>query len=145
MKHLFAPYELALKAKEAGFDELCLKYYYKEELRDANASSLISQEEVGNIYGGILAPLYQQLIDWFREKHNLSVELKWDPSYEYDKDEKTKGGAWSDAIWEITLVWIKEKEWDAESPDFQRGDGKQLTYYSAMNVAIEKAFELIKK
>jgi len=66
MKHLFVSYELTLKLKEKGFDEECLGLYYKDGSFAYNPDS--------DVFVG--APLYQQVIDWFREKHNIYIEIK---------------------------------------------------------------------
>lgn len=73
MKHLFIPYELALIAKEKGFDEPCLGLYHKDGM------FVVEKTESHNQYYGQIcsAPLYQQIVDWFREKHNISIELHY--------------------------------------------------------------------
>jgi hypothetical protein len=75
MKHLFVPYELALLAKEKGFDEPCFAKF------TINGEFVMSRECVGdnpyktsNIYPAqTIAPLYQQLVDWFRDKHTIDI------------------------------------------------------------------------
>jgi hypothetical protein len=75
MNNEFVSYEIALKLKELGFDEPCFTYYY-------NINGNIRTGIVVNIYnawtylgtkklGITLAPLYQQVFRWFREKKNL--------------------------------------------------------------------------
>lgn len=114
MKHLFIPYELAVIAKEKGFDEECFAYYDKlEKLKDG------SVEPPAIAYPLTNAPLYQQIADWFREKHNLSIEVN-----------HYKAGWFSD-IW---LIPYTENKWTQE--DFK-------TYYEALNKAITEALKLI--
>ncbi len=73
MKHLFLPYELAVIAKEKGFNEDCLKYYdYDKTLKDPNMVT------VGRCNNELFvdlcaAPLYQQITDWFLDSHNLDI------------------------------------------------------------------------
>ena len=63
MEKEFIPYEQALELKELGFDVLCFASYYHEGKRlDINTNILTN---------AVLAPLYQQVFRWFREKHNL--------------------------------------------------------------------------
>jgi hypothetical protein len=60
MKHLFAPYELALLAKENGFNEPCIvlfQYSYDEEM----PRQYLPQD-------GVPRPLYQQLVEWLDSK-----------------------------------------------------------------------------
>lgn len=77
MKHLFVPYELAVKLKEKRFDEYCLAYFevnknfrgiWSEEMNPVDNSALFD--------GEISAPLYQQVIDWFDEKHQIIISVK---------------------------------------------------------------------
>jgi hypothetical protein len=58
----FVPYELALKLKQLGFDEPCLKSYGDDGLLNQNDYSLY-----------LSAPLFQQAFRWFREKYDLEA------------------------------------------------------------------------
>lgn len=79
MKHLFIPYELALIAKEKGFNEPCFAYYssFDNQIKFFNTDILD--------FGGIkfqsahkqLALLYQQIVDWFWFKHDLVIGLDY--------------------------------------------------------------------
>lgn len=93
MKHLFAPYELAKLAKEKGFNDECLRCYDNGELQDfkhfraiAWTSGVVQNDNL--VDGLVSAPLYQQLIDWFREEHNTKIVENpnggWDIYQEYD-------------------------------------------------------------
>jgi hypothetical protein len=62
MEKEFVPYELALKLKELGFDEPCLKSYGDDGLLNQNDHSLY-----------LSAPLYQQAFRWFREKYDFVI------------------------------------------------------------------------
>ena len=71
MNEQFCSYEIALKLKELGFNEECFGIYGScdEEfviVRNANKLVAISPDDT-------LAPLWQQVIDWFREKHRLAI------------------------------------------------------------------------
>jgi hypothetical protein len=75
MKHLFVPYELAVKLKEKGFDEECLAFYMGKKLQictytfsDRNINSSFSTDV--KLCSG---PLYQQVIDWFDDK-SIDIE-----------------------------------------------------------------------
>lgn len=72
MKHLFIPYELAVKLKEKGFDEPCAGYFKYKELvciwdDDMNPASN------SDVSPHIAAPLYQQVTDWFKDVHKIHV------------------------------------------------------------------------
>lgn len=83
MKKQFVTYEIALKLKELGFDEECLARYeginwlgsikewtgHKLEITFTPSQDTFSWQLAS-------APLWQQVIDWFREKHQLHIELQ---------------------------------------------------------------------
>jgi len=71
MKHLFLPYDLALLAKEKGFDEPCMK-----GVKDGHEFTTcgFNLTNSGNTHEYTL-PLYQQLVDWFRMK---GIEVRVD-------------------------------------------------------------------
>lgn len=92
MKEQFVTYEIALKLKELGFDEECLAIYYKDdepkELLFSIPEKYSSNPEVAKYQArdairqinfdkgwAIKAPLWQQVIDWFRNNHLLNVEI----------------------------------------------------------------------
>ena len=68
MKEQFVTYEIALKLKELGFGEECLARYEEYEL-------VISQSNLIGKRKFIQAPLWQQVIDWFRNEKNLEINI----------------------------------------------------------------------
>lgn len=116
MKHLFVPYEIALKLKEKGFDEPCFKVYDNQ--------SFLQEEEVMDELKleKILAPLYQQVIDWFREKHNLLIYAVPFKDHAADVNDP--------------LEW----NWTIHNKDVGRGLND---YYEALTKAIREALKLI--
>lgn len=141
----FVLYPQAVALRDLGFNEPCLGFYdgkgdttlYFNNLRDASGDfELFSNNKRLTWFG---APTYSQAFRWFRDVHKLHAEIKWDPSYEYDP------GQWSDAIYEITIVDVSfTKEWVAYSLDFQRADGKQLTYEGAESACLDRLIEIVK-
>jgi hypothetical protein len=143
MNKEFIPYEEALALKELGFDESCMAIYYSKDKSfswhhhkdHTNDEPILDSGEFN-----ISAPLYQQAFRWFREKYNIHAEITWSPSYEYDP------GEWYGVVLEITFVdGSYTKEWKAESPDMQRGEGKQLTYEEAELACLKKLIKIVKK
>ena len=68
MKSQFVPYEIALALKELGFDEECFGWFY------LNKPSYIEYErcklkDCSNVH--IPSPLWQQVVDWFEQKHKI--------------------------------------------------------------------------
>ena len=95
MENQFVTYEIALKLKELGFDEECIASYYtnikenntaKYDVRKKlNASfdynAFTDEDDSGYIRNSdkeyyISAPLWQQVIDWFREKQNICINIE---------------------------------------------------------------------
>lgn len=85
MKHLFVPYELALLAKEKGFSEPCLAYYNnRKEFKHIQNRSFEEISDCININGinkefyniSTFTPFYQQLVDWFRNKHSIQIFIE---------------------------------------------------------------------
>ena len=74
MKHLFVPYELALKLKEKGFDEPCIAHHVFEQPENNYVFQMGAYfyREIKPNYTP--APLYQQVVDWLYEK-GVSLEL----------------------------------------------------------------------
>ena len=130
MKHLFAPYELSLLAKQKGFNEPCFGVYYAKEKElnqykgfpDSGNEDDFSFTKNSNLTETwVTAPLYQQLVDWLRENHNWNIEISYRNSFR-----------------DYTGILY---------PIFPRTDAsnrfKYNTYYEALNKALEEAFKLI--
>jgi hypothetical protein len=141
MKTEFIPYEQALALKELGFDEPCMYYVDKQNNSFIYNFQTHPDEFIEWCSVTVIStPLYQQAFRWFREKYNLHAEITWSPSYEYEH------GQWSDAIYEITIVNVSyTKEWEAESPDMQRANGRQLTYEKTELACLIKLIEIVKE
>ena len=75
MREQFVTFEIALKLKELGFDEGCLAVYFKNKFQLVKGFNINNVDlHVANEMDAILAPLWQQVIDWFREKYNLLID-----------------------------------------------------------------------
>jgi len=75
MKKQFCSYEICLKLKELGFNEECFGYYRKEEDLMIYLGTYNSNMNKPDMHGKYCAaPLWQQAIDWFREKYNLWID-----------------------------------------------------------------------
>jgi hypothetical protein len=79
MEKEFVSYEIALKLKELGFDEPCLTYYY--ELTSNLRTHLAIDIRNAWTYSGnkklgfTLAPLYQQVFKWLRNKYDIDFSI----------------------------------------------------------------------
>lgn len=88
MEKLFIPYELALKLKELGFNEECLARYCvvtEWEKPTGEVRLQISNDCPNNHKTLFKAPLWSQVFDWFREKHNYHYEIFLTSDSPYDK------------------------------------------------------------
>ncbi len=86
MKDLFVPYKIACKLRELGFNEPCFGFYHEKcyENKKANCSGkfqnmcgwVLGRENTDDLSSHdflIVAPLYQQVIDWLEKKHRLWI------------------------------------------------------------------------
>jgi hypothetical protein len=83
MTEQFVPYEIALTLKEKGFDEPCFATYNHEQKLDGlplydmenNPTNALEYTWINSkVHNSICcAPLWQQVIDWLREKHSLDI------------------------------------------------------------------------
>ena len=140
MKHLFVSYELALKLKEKGFDEPCFAHYQNskgfipQRAILASSSMLYYQQEninPSNQYGDqfCTAPLYQQVVDWFREKHDIVVQIDL---FDY-------GSLGSELPCFQWRIFNK-----SDSPETTLiSNSESLTIYDMYSEAIEEALKLI--
>lgn len=98
MKGQFVPYEIAIKLQEKGFDWHCLAVYMNGEFQIPRGfgMAIVTTEHVDILKGkAILAPLWQQVIDWLKSKGILITEL-WD--------------GWEYAKLEEDFTWVQTKE-----------------------------------
>jgi hypothetical protein len=114
-------------AKEKGFDEECLRTYaYWDEL-EPDKIELVEIDEECQLqpstqwFAVCAAPLYQQLIDWFRNKHGI-------------------------VIWIETAPYARTFNFRfyIETSDNRLEGNKSKDYYKVYNEAFEYAFKLIK-
>ena len=65
---------MALKKK--GFDEKCLAHAYTNREDDFHLnSSSKNNTEYDLLVMGIAMPLYQQVVDWFRDEHSIYIAV----------------------------------------------------------------------
>ena len=92
MEKQFATYEIALELKKLKFDRPCLAAF--EDFTCDKKLVIATQIQI-ELFGGytvkslyrddcyahILAPLWQQVIDWFYEKHNIEITYGFTVNY----------------------------------------------------------------
>ena len=129
MKKQFVTYEIALKLKKLGFDEECLGIYNPElNMNIYGVGVNWNTENINDIKKEwCSAPLYQQIIDWLREKHLIDIDNGWCISNPLGKKQEGYNISVYDRIKDEFIV-----------RDFH------IDYYKAREQAILKAIELIK-
>ena len=70
MNKEFIPYEQALELKELGFDEPCMAAYVLGQFYFKGDNYIYGSKDIPNIN----APLYQQVVEWLRQK-GIIIEL----------------------------------------------------------------------
>jgi hypothetical protein len=132
MKSLFVPYKIAKLAKEKGFDEPCLAYYgdLSQALFGVQPNDKISfrknstlEESHNNKNITSAAPLYQQLVDWFREKHLLILSIN----------------LVNDHWWSWSIIFVHPDN----TTDDIIPDSRKDNYHNSLNEVLEEAFKLI--
>lgn len=88
MKNLFVPIEIALTLKEKGFNEPCLAYFAAENNEEGYVFEIDSKHALSlseNTDSHLLAPLYQQVIDWLDIKHGIFIAIhkEFRPPFQY--------------------------------------------------------------
>ena len=123
----FVPYKQAEQLKELGFDEDCLGYYEDSKLQISQVEYI---ELDDNFY--VLAPLYQQTFDWFREKYKLMIAINVSSAGYYlsfFKNEKFQ------YYFEVKIVeesYLRMKEY-------------YITYQEAQLACLDKLISLVKE
>ncbi len=134
MNHLFISYELAQKLKEKGFDEKCLRFYnHRQELR-STIDEGISNSDVVQVCseGSVAAPIYQQVIDWLRNNHNIFI---------YDRPQYNMRTYYKSFFFGCSK--INNKQNLHVVIDLFREEFELKDYYIGQSKAIEEALKLI--
>ena len=131
MKEQFVTYEIALVLKELGFNEECFGYFKTDKnLHEFYGSS----EQV--IDCNIQAPLWQQVIDWLREKHNIYLTI-YNPLLYNSYYPDSKYG------FDCEIEFLTKNN-NVASTLISNNDSGFETYYEVREQAINKAIEIIK-
>jgi hypothetical protein len=71
----FVSCEIAVKLKELDFDEECLAFYNHNKKLNTyiNLDDKLLRNSQVTASGTYMAPLYQQVFQWFREKHSRTI------------------------------------------------------------------------
>ena len=127
MNKQFVTYDIALKLKELGFDEQCIAYYVDSQDRlifDITGVNNFTKTNYSSTLGKHCqaAPLWQQVIDFFRDVYGIHIDLDYALGWGYGF---------------IPVGTTLNYDWS----HFE--DGHYWTYYEAREQALLKAIELI--
>lgn len=143
MKHLFVPFELAKLLKEKGFNEPCFRLYTEKykELITAPFNATNTSIENSLPTKPLTAPLYCQVIDWFRDKHLLHITAEFSQLKDVNDDENIELYGFR-----INEQWQEGKDWFDYKYGFKHIENQHSfkSYYEALTKAIEEAIKLIK-
>lgn len=123
MENLFVSKEIAKQLKEIGFFEPCMKGVRNGEEFTTTGFSLTNH---GNMSDCAL-PLFQQVMDWFREKHNMHFEVRVSFTKKY-------------ATYSFCIMFMKETS-DKDLPMYCELPIKGGSYYVALSNAIKEAIK----
>ncbi len=123
----FVPYEIALKLKELGFDEECFGYYYDKTDNIQTSYSFHFNGKGERLANDVNAPLFQQVIQWLREKYNIHIIVK---SY---NDEELNQILYENDIIDVNDNWNEFSDYTFYH-----------TYQEALTQAIIESLKLIK-
>lgn len=77
MKNQFATYEISLSLRELKFEEPCLGYFSGKDREVFVDNKFVQPPYNPNLTSMVWfrAPLWQQVIDWFRVKHKMEIYI----------------------------------------------------------------------
>lgn len=151
LNNLFVSYVIARELKKKGFNEPCLGFYDDDKLlhpsiQDVSAMRIMSEnndqykeyDEDDYVFidfiptdkmPDILAPVYQQVIDWLREEHNIEINVN--NYYRNSKNYKPE-----------YQIYINGQQ---QSIEYSSSSSVVLyaNYYAALNYGIEESLKLI--
>ena len=136
MEKEFIPYEQALALKELGFNEECLACYTENAIGIGDKLQfLVTPISCNDDYVFVSAPTFSQVFRWFRDKHNLLLDIVayYDESQlplTYNNRQKPKG----------YFVW------DLYDENFSEDKAlKFKTYEEAELECLKKLIEIVKE
>ena len=144
MQHLFAPHDLALKAKQNKFAEPCLAAYVEiatnkfefmlDKLQQMDASIGLGPNLI------TAAPIYQQMIDWLKKEHHLYVFpfIQFEPKAKDDENDEE----FLEEIYYVFDLEVLRETGDTILPYIKTGVIDQFDK-GTLEDAIRYAFELV--
>lgn len=137
MEEEFVPYNLALKLKELGFNELCFAGFRDSEWfgtdgpnsRYFHAQLFKNSQFDKDQKDCCSSPTFSQVFRWFREKHRIITEIRF----------YNNGEDWEDTEFTVTVNRFEDF---ATHNTFVKNDIK--SYEEAELICLEKLIEIVK-
>lgn len=140
MKFLFIPYELSVLALKKRFNEPCIARYGSKTSVEKDNPHGFQMNKLGSWYKHnsgeiekhfISAPLYIQIVDWFRNEHKLVLDV----FQQFDEVELKYTGKWEVDIsrlgqYEQPHVIVVNEVYDDYYEAWNRGIKEILNYIS---------------
>ena len=133
IKDEFCSFEIAKELKDLGFNEMVIATYDEDQEFDLQNFEQNYETFPNHIIG---VPLYQQIIEWFREKHDICIMVS--RSYYFDTYINS---------YTYTAIFHKYENKELRSIHRVRDSDNNDIFYSynkAREAAIWKCIELIK-
>ncbi len=129
----FATYKIAMKLKEKGFREFCFTWYF-EDTQDLYEGFVLSNHN--ELFGCTSAPLWQQVIDWLMEEHEIEIVISGITVYGVRKYSVCLYYKVDNVMTDHSLLLFNEENGDYAGY-------QTFTYQEARQTAIEYALTLI--
>lgn len=132
MEEQFVTYKIALKLKALGFDEECFGYYTPInkmyfmylQISFGDSTCAVRNSDFTKAIYTMSVPLWQQVVDWFREKYYIHIEMRC--HREYEKDYFT-----------YNLIFLKNSQFTTQGKKL--GASINRVYYDTYEEAREQA------
>ena len=143
-------YEVAVELNKLGFNESCIAVFccsdkpqYVFEIWNENIK-LVTNTEYANVsddinYSWVTAPLYQDVIDWFREKYDMHINI----NPVCDSNDKNTSSFINNGKYSGTIDDV-EKNKEMNNTDTICLIPNSDSYYKASEESILTAIQLIK-
>ena len=145
-REFFLPLELAELVKEVGFDETCIATKYGKNTDEKDPEKIY----LGYNGEGVPTPTYDQIFNWFREKHKIHVQF----CPRHFNNDDIRWSMWTTILdlW-LTNVGIDDNKHKGKSycdKDLEKDetlpiDGAYKTLKIAKYVAIKGVVDLIRR
>jgi len=135
MKKQYCTYEISYDLKELGFDDPCMAVYYPNSVWYQYSKKLgIRNSEKGDKTFICTSPMWQQSIDFIREKYNYDIQIC------FKHQDGTKGDGKKSDYYDINIYQLSGGEiWKIYNFSEISNDFKYAREFSIL-----KAIEIIK-